>query len=194
GKPQTVKLTLARSTTGAKGGTGWGVDRPQAGRDHAAVYTFDKPVGFLGGTVLTFRLSFPADPPAARQTLGRLRLSVAAGDVPADFDAPELAHNECAAAVKSLVSSGGKEDVCHGLLASRADPAEPNTACKQAVAQTQVDPAVVALYCCTDRDWLKLDAAVRRSWADRPRPTADVAFVATEGVPPYRMMIQGPDL
>src|SRR5439155_17440649 len=43
GQPQTARPTLARSTTGAKGRSAWGVDRKQAGRDHAAVFTFDKP-------------------------------------------------------------------------------------------------------------------------------------------------------
>jgi hypothetical protein len=163
GQPQRVKLTLARSTTGAKGGNAWGVDRPHAGRDHAAVFTFDKPVGFPGGTALSFQLSCPGDSPAARQTLGKFRLSVAVGEAPADFDGPEMAHEGYAAAVRDLAAG-------------------------------RLTPAVTTLYCRTDPDWLRLDAAVRRSWANRPRPAADVAFAATEGVPPYRMMIQGPDL
>src|SRR5207253_6289218 len=66
GRPQAVKLTLAQSTTGAKGGSAWKVDRKQAGRDHTAVFTFDRPVGFPGGTVLRFQLSCPGDSPAAR--------------------------------------------------------------------------------------------------------------------------------
>jgi hypothetical protein len=162
-RPQTVKLTLARSTNGTKGGSGWKVDRKQAGRDHVAVFSFDRPVGFPGGTVLRFQLSCPGDSPAARQTIGRFCLSVAAGEAPAAFDGPEMVHDEYAAALRDL-------------------------------ALGQLTPAVTALYCRTDPDWLKLDAAVRQSWRDRPRAPSDVAFTVTEGVPPYRMMIQGPDL
>jgi len=58
----------------------------------------------------------------------------------------------------------------------------------------RLTPAVTALYCRTDPDWLALDGAMRQSWQDRPRLPHDVAFAVTEGVPPYRMMIQGPDL
>jgi hypothetical protein len=157
-----VKLPLDRSTTGAKKGN-WSVGRGQAGKDQAAVYTFDKPIGFLGGTVLRFQLSCPGDSPAARQAIGRFRLSVAQGAAPTAFDGPELPHGEYAEAVR--------------------DVAEGRATC-----------AATTLYCRTDPDWLALDAAVRRLWADRPRPACDVAFVVTEGVPPYRMMIQGPDL
>ncbi len=162
GKPQTVKLTLAQSTTGAKRGA-WSVGPDQAGRDHAAVYIFDQPVGFPGGTVLSFRLSCPGDSPAARQTIGRFRVSVCSTANPPAFDAPEIAHDAYTAAVRD-------------------------------VAAGRMSPAVTALYCRTDPDWQSLDAALRRSWAERPRPASEVAFVVTEGVPPYRMMIQGPDL
>jgi hypothetical protein len=162
GKPQTVKLTLAESTTGTKRAN-WSVDSKHAGKDQAAVYKFDKPAGFPGGTVLRFTLTCPGDSPAARQTIGKFRLSVAAGDTAKVLDAPEIGHDDYAAAVKAL-------------------------------ADDKPSPAVTALYCRTDADWLKLDAAVRESWANRPVPPYDVAFAVTEGVPPYRMMIQGPDL
>jgi hypothetical protein len=163
GRPQTARLTLARSTTGAKSGNGWSVDRRQSGRDHTAIFAVDKPVGFPAGTALRFQISCPGDSPATRQTVGRFRLSVAMGEAPSDFDGPNLAHDDYATAVR---------DGAAGRLT----------------------PAVTALYCRTDPDWLALDGAVRRSWQDRPRPPHDVAFAVTEGVPPYRMMIQGPDL
>jgi hypothetical protein len=163
GRPQTVRLTLARSTTGAKSGNGWSVDRQQAGRDHAAIFTVDKPVGFSAGTVLRFQISCPGDSPTTRQTIGRYRLSVATGEAPSDFDGPNLEHDDYARAVR---------DGAAGRLS----------------------PAVTALFCRTDPDWQAFDGAVRRSWQDRPRPAYDVAFAVTEGVPPYRMMIQGPDL
>jgi hypothetical protein len=114
GKPQSVKLSLTRSTTGAKS---FSVDRKQAGRGQSAIYSCEKPIEITDGTRLRFQLSFPGDSPAARQTLGRFRLSVCTGDVPKELDAPKC-------------------DV----------------------------------------------------------PPHEVAFVVTENVPPYRMMVQGPDL
>ncbi|HEX4588968.1 MAG TPA: PSD1 and planctomycete cytochrome C domain-containing protein, partial [Gemmataceae bacterium] len=116
-KPQPVKLKLVRSTTGAKGG-GWTVDRSHAGQDQAALYTVEKPINFPGGSILRFQLSCPGDSPSARQTIGKFRISVCAGEVPDGFDLPPR----------------------------------------------------------------------------KPPPPCDVAFVVTEKVPPYRMMVQGPDV
>jgi hypothetical protein len=115
GKQSRVSLKLLRSTTGAKGGTSWSVDRKHAGRDQSAVYDL---AGLAVGPELRFRLSFPGDSPAGRQALGKFRLSVCTGEVPAELAPP------------------------------RPEPAPPH----------------------------------------------EVAFVVTEGVPPYRMMFQGPDL
>jgi hypothetical protein len=115
-KPQPVKLTMTRSATGAKGGA-WSVGRQDAGRDQAAIYTLEKPIEFPAGAALRFKLSFPGDSPAARQSIGKFRISVCAGEVPKEIDSPQ-----------------------HVV------------------------------------------------------PPHEVAFVVTENVPPYRMMIQGPDL
>jgi hypothetical protein len=115
--PQAVKLTLTQTTNGAKG-RAWLVDRPHAGADQAAIYLVDKPVAFPGGAALRFKLSFPGDSPAGRQTIGKFRLSICSGEVPKEIALPP----------------------------------------------------------------------------HRPAPPHDVAFVVTENVPPYRMMIQGPDL
>ena len=91
------------------------MDRHQAGRDQSAVFDLS---GLVVGPLLQFRLTFPGDSPGGRQSIGRFRLSVCAGDVPADLRPPREA---------------------------------------------------------------------------KP-PPHDVAFVVTESVPPFRMMVQGPDL
>jgi hypothetical protein len=114
GKQSRVHLKIVRSTTGATGNT-WPVDGPNSGRDQSAVYDMS---GLVVGPVLRFQLSFPGDSPAARQTLGRFRISACSGEVPKDLTAPR----------------------------------------------------------------------------NEPAPSHEVAFVVTEKVPPYRMMIQGPDL
>jgi hypothetical protein len=51
--------------------TGWGVD-DVSGKDHAAVFEFDKPIGFEGGTQLTVELKFQD----GHHGLARLRLAM----------------------------------------------------------------------------------------------------------------------
>src|SRR5262249_47426935 len=51
----------------------WAVD-PQFGKDHAAVFETEKPIGFEGGSVLTFRLIFTNN---TQHSIGRPRLSLA---------------------------------------------------------------------------------------------------------------------
>ncbi len=57
--------------------TGWAVD-PQFGHDHAAVYETD-PVGFKGGTLLTFTLDFNGND---QHNIGRLRISLSTAKPP----------------------------------------------------------------------------------------------------------------
>jgi len=54
--------------------SGWAVDKGGIGKDQAAVFRFDKPVEFSGGTVFTFRLRF--EHPNKQHAIGRPRLSV----------------------------------------------------------------------------------------------------------------------
>jgi hypothetical protein len=63
--------------------TGWSVGG-QAGRDHAAVIGFDKPVGFEGGTLLTVELRFQSK----QHGLARFRLSATDATGPIDMLAP----------------------------------------------------------------------------------------------------------
>lgn len=77
GKPVAVKLTAVRATSQAKGKelamalgknarntNGWASD--EKGRDAAAMFQFDKPVGFDGGTELTLTLTFGSGLPFTR--------------------------------------------------------------------------------------------------------------------------------
>jgi len=84
GDPVKVKFRSARATFEQKGlpvkaaidddpVSAWAVD-PQFGKDHAAVFETDKPIGFEGGSVLTFRLIFTNN---TQHGLGRPRLSLA---------------------------------------------------------------------------------------------------------------------
>jgi hypothetical protein len=78
-----VKFTSARATFEQKGlpvkaaidddpVSAWAID-PQFGKDHAAVFETEKPVGFEGGSVLTFRLIFTNN---TKHSIGRPRLSL----------------------------------------------------------------------------------------------------------------------
>jgi cytochrome c553 len=54
-------------------------------------------------------------------------------------------------------------------------------------------PAVLALYCLTDPEWVRLrreEYAAGWAWT---RPAYEVSFGVADGAIPYRMMIQGPD-
>jgi cytochrome c553 len=80
-----VKLVRPRATFEQKGlpiaaaidgnpTSGWAVD-PQFGKDHAAVFDFENPIDFEGGTVLTCTLAFKTN---NQHAIGRPRLSVSA--------------------------------------------------------------------------------------------------------------------
>ena len=87
--PDAVKLTNPRATFEQKGlpvaaaidddpKTAWAID-PQFGKDHAAAFDFEKPVGFAGGTVLTVTLAFNNN---TGHGIGRPRISLSAAEKP----------------------------------------------------------------------------------------------------------------
>ncbi len=99
GKGQTVPVVLrkARATFEQKGlpvaaaidrklNSAWAVD-PQFGKDHAAVFETEQPVGFPGGTVLTFTLHFRNN---TQHAIGRPRLSVTTAPGPVGLQADGL--------------------------------------------------------------------------------------------------------
>ncbi len=84
-----VKLTSPHATFEQKGlpvaatidsnvTTAWAID-PQFGKNHAAAFTFDKPVGFVGGTKLTITLAFNNN---TGHGIGRPRISVSSARKP----------------------------------------------------------------------------------------------------------------
>lgn len=70
-----VKASIDRD-----GISGWAVDRGGIGKDQAAVFDFDKPVGFAGGSVLTITLHF--EHPNTKHAMGRPRLSITTSPAP----------------------------------------------------------------------------------------------------------------
>jgi hypothetical protein len=96
-KPAVVKLRNPRATFEQKGlpiaaaiddnpTSGWAID-PQFGKDHAAVFEVDAPVGFESGTLLTFTLQFKTN---GGHQIGRPRLAVTTEKAPVAFNAPGL--------------------------------------------------------------------------------------------------------
>ena len=128
GQPVELSVVKARATHEQDNGTlsvaatldedpktGWAVDNGGIGKDQAAVFELKEPVGFPGGTVLTFRMRF--EHPNKRHAIGRPRLSIttaapvqqvaiisAAGSVPADV-APILNALAEAKPVESALSA-----------------------------------------------------------------------------------------
>ena len=96
-KPVTVQLRNPRATFEQKGlpvaaaidgdeKSGWAVD-PQFGKDHAAVFAMEKPVGFDGGSVLTVTLKFKNN---AGHQIGRPRLSISTAAAPVSLTADAI--------------------------------------------------------------------------------------------------------
>ena len=87
--PEAVKLTNPRATFEQKGlpvaaaidgdkSTAWAID-PQFGKDHAAAFNFEKPIGFPGGTKITVTLSFNNN---TGHGIGRPRVSLSTAEKP----------------------------------------------------------------------------------------------------------------
>jgi len=91
--PKEAKLSAARATHEQNTGllsvaasidddpvSGWAVDAGGIGKDQAAVFDFESPVGFEEGTRLTITLTF--NHPNSRHAVGRFRLSVSDREQP----------------------------------------------------------------------------------------------------------------
>jgi hypothetical protein len=96
-KPITVKLRNPRATFEQKGlpivaaidnnpTSGWAID-PQFGKDHAALFETESPVGFDEGSVLTFTLQFKTN---GGHQIGRPRLAITTAKAPVALNAPGM--------------------------------------------------------------------------------------------------------
>ncbi len=137
--------------------SGWAVD-PQFGKDHAAVFEFESPVGHEAGTELTFEFEFNNN---THHAIGRPRLSITTRPRPVKIegDATPQAIVELVAAVKK---AGG--DVNRIEAKQRAE--------------------LLAFYRTIDEDWKKLDAKVKASIAAKPKAQKTMVMIAGEGVKP----------
>ena len=141
----------------------WAVD-PRFGRDQAAVFEFDQPVGLDGGTTLTVTLTFACN---TGHTIGRPRLSVTTEGGTVPLDGP-----------RESIDRWNQLD-----LAIKAP--EPRTLEQVAV--------LMAAFRAIDPECLAIDRSIRDLEASRPKPVLTRALVAGEGIEPLRLHTQGAD-
>jgi len=173
-KPVALKLLRPRATFEQKGlpiaatidadpKSAWAVD-PQFGKDHAAAYELETPVGFPGGTVLTFTLKFDNN---NQHSIGRPRLSLTTAT-------PDLALN----------APSRPERVAALLADPKLDPATLAPA----------DRETLFRWACTlDPEWQQLNAQVQNHLAQAPKPTLQKMMICSEGVTAIRNNTQGGD-
>ncbi|MBV9470366.1 MAG: PSD1 domain-containing protein, partial [Abitibacteriaceae bacterium] len=173
-KPQEIKLIAARATFEQQGlpvaaaidgdaTSGWAVD-PQFGKDQAAVFETYKPIGFAGGTVLTFTLKFDNN---TGHSIGRPRLSLTTQTGPVPFNG--ATQPDGAAQLLAMLQSGQRS-----LTAEEW-------------------PTVLKWYRDLDPGWRKLNEQVQAHLATAPKPHIEKALICSEGVPAVRNHTQGDD-
>ncbi|MDB5332224.1 MAG: hypothetical protein JWP03_3375 [Phycisphaerales bacterium] len=94
-------LSVASSFDG-KPETGWAVDLGGIGKDQAAIFRFDKPIGSPGGTLLTITLRF--EHASAQHLIGRPRLSVTSTPEANDLKSPPGPDVAVGDALKRLIA------------------------------------------------------------------------------------------
>jgi hypothetical protein len=175
GAPVPVKLIDPRATFEQKGlpvraaidgdkRSAWAVD-PQFGKDHAAVFATESPVGFAGGTVLTFTLEFRNN---KKHSIGRLRLALSTSRPPVALDGAVISPKALLALAR--LQRGHDEKV--------------TTADREALRKW---------YRHLDPEWRRLNQRVQDHLRAAPKPSVTKALIASEGVPPLRMHSQGAD-
>lgn len=173
-KPQAVKLVGARATFEQKGlpvaaaidgdaKSGWAVD-PEFGKDHAAVFETAQPIGFAGGTVLTFTLHFDNN---TGHSIGRPRLALTTLNAPVPLTGDAV------------------PDGAERLLALLKSGERPLTDQEWAV--------LLKWYRTLDPEWRRLNEQVRADLARAPQPRLEKALICSEGVPAVRNNTQGGD-
>ena len=169
-----VKLVNAKATFEQKGlgvagaidgnaGSAWAVD-PEFGKDHAAVFECETPVGFDGGTQLTFTLKFNNN---TGHSIGRPRLSLTTADKPVGLEG-ENGSQPLAEIAAIVERSGG----------------QISTADRQ---------TLLKWYRPLDEEWRKLSQAVKDHAAQMPQPVMTKVLISSEGLPAVRLHTQGAD-
>ena len=178
GETNEVKLVRARATFEQNSNTlsiasalddnpktGWAVD-PKFGTNHAAVFEFEKPVGFESGTRLRVRLEFELN---TKHNIGRPRLAVTAAAQPG-FDGDALP-----AGVAAILEKFRAPGAAQASLPS-ADRL-----------------ALLNWWKISESGWQSLHTKVESHAREAPKPKLTKVLVCAEGYPALRMNTQGAD-
>ncbi len=170
-----VKLTNARASFDQQGlpvtnaidgdkNSCWAVD-PQFGKDHAAAFDLESPVGFDAGTRLTITLEFKCN---KQHGIGRPRLALSTSSPPGALDAAAIF-----------------EPAYLALSAFDADPTA------RLSGEQRAD--ILKWYRTTDAEWQKLNEPIRQHAKNQPQPKLAKMLISSEGVPAVRLHTQGLD-
>jgi uncharacterized protein DUF1549/uncharacterized protein DUF1553/cytochrome c len=152
-----------RAAIDADAKSAWAVD-PQFGKDHAALFHTEAPVGFEGGTVLTFTLKFENN---TGHNIGRPRLSVTAASRPVGLD--------------GIARPERVERILGGLAPGSAALLD------------QEREVLLKWYRTVDPGWRKLNEQVQAHLTLAPKPKTQKMLISSEGVPAVRLHTQGED-
>lgn len=145
--------------------SGWAVD-PKFGTNHTALFSFEKPVGFPGGTRFRIRLEFDLN---HRHNIGRPRLALTTAEN------PPLEGDALPAEVAGVL---------HTLRAGR--PAVTSLSNAQRV-------TLLNWWKTLEPGWQALSADVQAHAAKAPKPKLTKVLICGEGYPALRMHTQGAD-
>ena len=157
-------LSVASSIDGDKRKSGWAVDFGGIGKGQAAVFEFDAPVGFEGGTILTVEMDFFVN---TSHTIGRPRLAVTAAPKPVAI----------------------KGDASAASLATLLAAVNQAGAVEKLDAQQRAE--LLKIYRARDAEWTKLNNAVQQHLAKKPTPKMEKVQVTSEGFKPTKHHADG---
>lgn len=169
-----VKIVAARSTFDQNGlpvsnaiddkkDSCWAVD-PQFGKDHAAVFEFESPVGFDGGTKITVTMEFKCN---KQHAIGRPRISVTTAE-------------------HASVAGGAMPEAARAVLALLAANPTADLNAKQI-------GDLVGWYRWLDAEWVAQHDKVVQHASNAPKPKIAKVLISSEGVPAVRLHTQGLD-
>ena len=159
----TGNLSVKAALDNDKNKTGWAVDRGGIGHDQAAVFSFEKPTGFDGGTYIEVSIQCGAN---TQHNIGRPRLSVTSVDAP-------------------VAVGGGLPQALSSAFARLKDgKPEELPAAERA--------ALFKWFSGKDKRWLELSRAVEKQMASQPSGGKTVKVqVTSEGFRPTKHHADG---
>ena len=156
-------LSVKAALDGDPRKTGWAVDGGGIGRDQAAVFSFEKPVGFPGGTHIQVTIQCGAN---VRHNLGRPRLSITSVDAPV------------------VVGGGVPQPLSKGFEFLKNGKPEDLPAAARA--------ALFNWFARKDKRWQALNKAVEKQTGARPTAAKTVKVqVTSEGFKPTKHHADG---